>query len=155
MADFVRQMQWLVDVAYPDAPVVRVVLDNLNIHRMASLYETFPDAVHQSDLSASPAPNGGCYPYHRPAHRGRGAPRHGPQRSGRLLPLSRGAQPRGGVTPRGGQHLAPAAVPGSRRRSVGLRHRRNPGAVLGSQDQGPRYLPGRGPLQSPPAGQGQ
>ena len=35
-------MQWLVDVAYPDATVVRVVLDNLNTHRMASLYETFP-----------------------------------------------------------------------------------------------------------------
>ena len=32
------------DVAYPRAPVVRVVLDNLNTHRMASLYETFPAA---------------------------------------------------------------------------------------------------------------
>ena len=32
------------DEAYPDAPVVRVVLDNLNTHRMASLYETFPAA---------------------------------------------------------------------------------------------------------------
>ena len=37
-------MRWLVDEAYPDAPVVRVVLDNLNTHRMASLYETFPAA---------------------------------------------------------------------------------------------------------------
>jgi len=27
---------------YPDAPVVRVVLDNLNTHKMASLYEAFP-----------------------------------------------------------------------------------------------------------------
>ena len=44
MLDFARQMQWLVDVAYPNAPVVRVVLDNLNTHRMASLYETFPAA---------------------------------------------------------------------------------------------------------------
>ena len=44
MEDFAHQMRWLVDVAYPDAPVVRVVLDNLNTHRMASLYETF-DAV--------------------------------------------------------------------------------------------------------------
>ena len=26
------------DEAYPDAPVIRVVLDNLNTHRMASLY---------------------------------------------------------------------------------------------------------------------
>ena len=41
MEDFAYQMCWLVDEAYPDAPVVRVVLDNLNTHRMASLYETF------------------------------------------------------------------------------------------------------------------
>ncbi len=45
MPDFAHQMQWLVDVAYPNAPVVRVVLDNLNTHRMASLYETFPAAA--------------------------------------------------------------------------------------------------------------
>ena len=44
MVDFAHQMRWLVDVAYPHAPVVRVVLDNLNTHRMASLYETFPAA---------------------------------------------------------------------------------------------------------------
>ncbi len=44
MQDFAHQMQWLVDTACPDAPVVRVVLDNLNIHRMASLYETSPAA---------------------------------------------------------------------------------------------------------------
>ena len=37
-------MRWLVDEAYPDATVIRVVLDNLNTHRMASLYETFPAA---------------------------------------------------------------------------------------------------------------
>lgn len=42
MQDFARQMRWLVDEAYPDAPVVRVVLDNLNTHRTASLYEAFP-----------------------------------------------------------------------------------------------------------------
>ncbi len=40
--DFARQMRWLVDEAYPEAPVVRVVLDNLNTHRPASLYEAFP-----------------------------------------------------------------------------------------------------------------
>ena len=32
------------DEAYPGVPVVRMVLDNLNTHRMASLYETFPPA---------------------------------------------------------------------------------------------------------------
>ena len=44
MQDFAHQMRWLVDQAYPDVPVVRVVLDNLNTHRTASLYETFPPA---------------------------------------------------------------------------------------------------------------
>ena len=41
MQDFAHQMRWLVDEAYPEVPVVRV-LDNLNTHRTASLYETFP-----------------------------------------------------------------------------------------------------------------
>ncbi len=44
MQDFAHQMRWLVDEAYPEVPVVRLVLDNLNTHRMASLYETFPAA---------------------------------------------------------------------------------------------------------------
>ena len=42
MQDFAHQMRWLVDDAYPDVPVIRLVLDNLNTHRLASLYETFP-----------------------------------------------------------------------------------------------------------------
>ena len=41
MEDFAHQMRWLVDEAYPETPVVRVV-NNLNTHRPASLYETFP-----------------------------------------------------------------------------------------------------------------
>ena len=44
MQDFAQQMRWLVDEAYPEVEVVRVVLDNLNTHRAASLYETFPAA---------------------------------------------------------------------------------------------------------------
>ena len=44
MQDFAHQMRWLVDEAYPQVPVVRLVLDNLNTHRPASLYETFPAA---------------------------------------------------------------------------------------------------------------
>ncbi len=41
MHDFAHQMRWLVDDRYPDAKVIRVVLDNLNTHRPAALYETF------------------------------------------------------------------------------------------------------------------
>ena len=44
MQDFAQQMRWLVDEAYPEAEVLRVVMDNLNTHRPASLYETFPAA---------------------------------------------------------------------------------------------------------------
>ena len=40
-SDFARQMKWLVDERYPKAEVIRVVLDNLNTHKMGSLYETF------------------------------------------------------------------------------------------------------------------
>ncbi len=39
--DFAEQMRWLVDEAYPDVGKIRVVLDNLNIHKLGSLYETF------------------------------------------------------------------------------------------------------------------
>ncbi len=45
MQDFAQQMRWLVDETYPEAEVVRVVMDNLNTHRPASLYETFPAAA--------------------------------------------------------------------------------------------------------------
>ncbi len=44
MVDFAHQMRWLVDEAYPEAEVVRVVLDNLNTHRPASLYQAFVPA---------------------------------------------------------------------------------------------------------------
>ena len=39
--DFAEQMKWLVDEAYPDATVIRLVLDNLNTHKLGSLYEAF------------------------------------------------------------------------------------------------------------------
>ena len=44
MQDFAHQMRWLVDEAYPEVETVRVVLDNLNTHRPASLYESFTAA---------------------------------------------------------------------------------------------------------------
>lgn len=40
--DFAHEMKWLVDCRYPEAEVIRVVLDNLNIHSPASLYQAFP-----------------------------------------------------------------------------------------------------------------
>ena len=41
-------MKWLVDEAYPEADTVRVVLDNLNTHRLGSLYVAFvPDEARR------------------------------------------------------------------------------------------------------------
>jgi DDE superfamily endonuclease len=44
MKDFAHQMKWLVNERYPEAEVIRVILDNLNTHKPASLYETFEPA---------------------------------------------------------------------------------------------------------------
>jgi hypothetical protein len=42
--DFAGQMRDLVDRHFPDARVIRLVLDNLNTHTPAALYEAFPPA---------------------------------------------------------------------------------------------------------------
>jgi hypothetical protein len=39
--DFAQQMKWLADEQYPEAEVIRVILDNLNTHGPGSLYEAF------------------------------------------------------------------------------------------------------------------
>jgi hypothetical protein len=41
MLDFAHQMKWLVDERYPEAEIIEVILDNLNTHKPASLYEAF------------------------------------------------------------------------------------------------------------------
>lgn len=43
-ADFAHQMRALVDVYFPHALQIRLVLDNLNIHVASALYETFEAA---------------------------------------------------------------------------------------------------------------
>lgn len=40
--DFAQVMRELVDVHFPQAQRIRVVLDNLNVHTLAALYEVFP-----------------------------------------------------------------------------------------------------------------
>ncbi len=40
--DDARQLQGLADECYPDAQVIRLVQDNLNTHRLATLYLAFP-----------------------------------------------------------------------------------------------------------------
>jgi len=43
--DWALQIQELLDVHYPDAKKIRLVMDNLNTHNISSLYETFPPEV--------------------------------------------------------------------------------------------------------------
>lgn len=40
--DFAAQMKYLCDEMYPQAEVIRVVLDNLNTHALGSLFATYP-----------------------------------------------------------------------------------------------------------------
>jgi hypothetical protein len=44
MHDFAHCMKWLVDEVHPEVEVIRVILDNLNTHKPAALYETFAPA---------------------------------------------------------------------------------------------------------------
>ncbi len=43
-ADFAECMRDLVDLHFPDAPKIRVVMDNLSTHSASSLYNSFPPA---------------------------------------------------------------------------------------------------------------
>src|SRR6266850_523163 len=40
--DFAECMRELIDVDYPDAPIIRVVMDNLSTHSAGALYDAFP-----------------------------------------------------------------------------------------------------------------
>jgi hypothetical protein len=40
--DWAYKIKWLIDEQYPDAEIVVLVMDNLNIHTISSLYEAFP-----------------------------------------------------------------------------------------------------------------
>lgn len=40
--DWAEEIQYLVDVSYPDIDKIILVMDNLNTHAIASLYKTFP-----------------------------------------------------------------------------------------------------------------
>ena len=50
-ADWAQSMQELVDIHYPEADVIKVVMDNLNTHNPAALYEVFEPAEARRILS--------------------------------------------------------------------------------------------------------
>jgi hypothetical protein len=62
--EFARQMKWLVDECYPEAEVIRIVMDNLNTHKIASLYEAFAPAEARriaKKLEIHPTPKHGSW----------------------------------------------------------------------------------------------
>lgn len=50
-SDFAHQMQMIVDTHYQEAELIRLVVDNLNIHNPAALYEVFPATEARRILS--------------------------------------------------------------------------------------------------------
>ena len=64
MLDFAEQIKWLVDVAFPEAERVRVVMDNLNTHKAEPLYERFaPEEARRllRKLEFHYTPKHGCW----------------------------------------------------------------------------------------------
>ena len=62
--DWAHQIKELVDVRYPDAERIVLVLDNLNTHSPASLYEAFPPAEAKrlaDKLEIHPTPKHGSW----------------------------------------------------------------------------------------------
>jgi hypothetical protein len=40
--DFANCMRELVDINYPDIPIIRAMMDNLSTHSAGAIYDTFP-----------------------------------------------------------------------------------------------------------------
>ena len=62
--DVAHQLRRLVDVDFPDARVIRLVWDNLNVHTTAVLYEAFPPAEARRiarKLELHPTPKHGSW----------------------------------------------------------------------------------------------
>ena len=43
--DWAHQIRYLLEIVYPDCQKVRLVINNLNIHSISSLYEAFPPDI--------------------------------------------------------------------------------------------------------------
>ncbi len=120
MQDFAQQMRWLVDEAYPEIAVVRVVLDNLNTHRVASLYETFPAAEARriaKRLEFHYTPKHGSW-LNMPAAEAGGGDRV--QRTVPFLPEA--AAPRRGIAPTGSRGLGAGAKRGAGHHQLAVQH---------------------------------
>ncbi len=57
--DFAHCMRELVDLHYPDAPLIRVVMDDLSTHSAGAIYDTLcpasvPESANGRQLQATP-----------------------------------------------------------------------------------------------------
>lgn len=43
--DWANQIRWLIEEVYPNAEKIVLVMDNLNTHKLSSLYKTFPPEI--------------------------------------------------------------------------------------------------------------
>ena len=114
MQDFAHQMRWLVDEVYPDISAIRVVLDNLNTHRRASLYEDFPGWGSPADCQAAGV---SLHP------QARQLAQHGGDRVQRPVPLlPEAADPRRGGSPAGSPGPGQGAQCGQGHHQLAVQH---------------------------------
>ena len=127
-------MKWLVDEAYPDATVIRLVLDNLNTHKLGSLYEAFaPSEARRiaKRLELHHTPNHGSWLKSSSASSGNSSELRGKEQ---LTASLEGVQVLG----------APGAEEGSQRHlALGAMHRAGTAADLATDYQGPQAPFGR------------
>ena len=98
--DWARFIRALVDVRYPDAERVVLVLDNLNMHGRASFYEAFPPAeprwlVASSSITPHPAGVGSLVQGEQPPVAAHIVDGHAPD--GPILPIGGARAARGRV----------------------------------------------------------
>ena len=63
--DWAKQIEWLLTKQYPNATKVVLVMDNLNTHKIASLYSTFPpehafELAQRLEIHYTPKHDGRC-----------------------------------------------------------------------------------------------
>jgi len=96
--DVAQEFRRLVDVDFPDATVIRLVLDNLNVHRLSVLYEAFAPAEARRiarKLELHHTPKHASW-LHMAEHGGAGAGRARPAVPRPAAPDARGDGERGG-----------------------------------------------------------
>ena len=113
--DFAECMRELVDVDYPDAPIIRVVMDNLSTHSAGALYDAF------SRTGGSPGAEAASVPPHAKT---RQLAEYGGNRNRRpAQPMPRPPHRRQANDPRRGRRLGKAAQRRRRSDPVDVHHR--------------------------------